>query len=68
MGVFWTVPAALLKQFLSNGQNTFDDIVQYLETARLYQTGPQWVDNVFLSTLLIHQFEGTELENKVKLK
>ena len=60
--------AALLKRFLLHGQNTFDQIDNYLATARLHQTGRQLVDNFIIPTLLIHQFERSEREGDTYLK
>ena len=57
MRVFRSVAAALLQRFLSTGQNTFDGIEQYTKTACIYATGPHWVGNFLLPTLLIHQFD-----------
>ena len=68
MRAFRSVAAALLQRFLSTEQNTFDDIEQYIETARIHQTGRHWVDNFLLPTLLIHQFERAEREGDVYLK
>ena len=48
---------ALLKRFPSTKPNTFEQIEQYLDNARLHPTGRYWVDNVFLPTFLAHQFE-----------
>ena len=62
MRAFRGVSAALLKRFLSSGPKTFDQIQQYLETARLHPTGRHWVDNFLLPTLLVHQFERAERE------
>ena len=62
------VAAALLQRSLSNEQNTFDDIEQYIETARIHPTGPRWVDHFLLPTVLFHQFEGAEREGEVQLK
>ena len=44
MRSFRSVAAALLQRFLSSGQKTFDDIEQYLETARIYPTCRHWVE------------------------
>ena len=68
MRVFRSVAAALLQRFMSTGLKTFGDIVQYLETAHIHLTGQHWVDNFFLPTLLIHQFELVEQEVEVQLK
>ena len=68
MRVFKSVAAALLQRFLSTGQNNFDGIAPYLETACIHLTGPHWVDNFLLPTLLIHQFERTEQKIEVKQK
>ena len=68
MRVFRGVAAALLQRFLSTGQKTVNDIVQYLKTARIHPTGLHWVDKLFLPTLMIHQFERAERESQVQLK
>ena len=68
MRAFRGVSAALLKGFLSSGNKTFEEIEQYLETARLHPTGRHWVDNFLLPTLLIHQFERSEREGNIYLK
>ena len=62
MRAFRGVSAALLKRYLSTGENTFEQIEQYLDTARLHPTGRHWVDNFLLPTLLVHQFERAERE------
>lgn len=68
MQSFRGVAAALIKRFLSDGVKTFEDIEQYLDTARLHPTGRHWVDNFLLPTLLIHQFERAEREGDIDLK
>ncbi|MCG7883058.1 MAG: hypothetical protein JAY96_15870 [Candidatus Thiodiazotropha endolucinida] len=68
MRAFRGVAAALLQRLLSSGQKTFEEIEQYLETARLHPTGRHWVDNFLLPTLLIHQFERAEREGDIHLK
>ena len=68
MRSFRGVAAALMKRFLSNGLKTFENIEQYLDSARLHPTGHHWVDNFLLPTLLIHQFERAEREGDVGLK
>ena len=57
MRAFRGVSAALLKQFLSTGLKTFEQIEQYLDTACLHPTGRHWVNNFLLPTLIVHQFE-----------
>lgn len=47
---------------------TFEQIEQYLDTARLHPTGRHWVDNFLVPILLIHQFERAEREGNVYLK
>ena len=49
--------AAFLKRILSTKPNTFRQIEQYLDNARLHPTARHMVDTVFLPTLLAHQFE-----------
>lgn len=68
MRSFRGVAAALLKQFLSTGPKTFEQIEQYLDIARLHPTGRHWVDNFLLPTLLVHQFERAEREGDIHLK
>ena len=68
MRAFRGVSAALLKRFLLTGPKTFDQIEQYLDTARLHSTGRHWVDNFIIPTLLIHQFERAEREGDIYLK
>ena len=67
-GSFRAVSAALLKRFLSSGPKTFEEIDEYLAVARLHPMGRHWVDNLSLSTLLIHQFERAEREGDYYLK
>ncbi len=61
MRSFRGVSAALLKWFLSTGLKTFEQIQQYLDTARLHPTGWHWVDKFLpqhsLSTSLSMQSE-----------
>ena len=68
MRSFRGVSAALMRTFLSTGFKTFEEVVHYLDTARLHPTGRHWVDNFFLPTLLVHQFERAEREGDVDLK
>ena len=68
MRSFRGVSAALLKQFLSTGSKTFEQIEQYLDIAHLNPTGWHWVDNFLLPTLLIHQFEHAKREGDIYLK
>ena len=68
MRCFRGVSAALLQRFLSSGPKTFEQIEQYLDTARLHPTGRHWVDNFLVPTLLIHQFERAEREGDIYLK
>ena len=68
MRAFRSVSAALLKQFLSTGPKTFEQIEEYLDTARCHPTGRYWVDNFIIPTLLIHQFEHAEREGDIFLK
>ena len=67
-GSFRAVSAALLKRLLSSRPKTFDEIDEYLAVARLHTMGRHWVDNLLLSTLLIHQFQRTEREGDYYLK
>ncbi len=67
MQSFRGVSAAFLKRFLSTGPKTFEQIQQYLDTARLHPTGRHWVDNFLTSTLLVHQFEHAEREGNIYL-
>ena len=67
MRAFHGVSAALLKQFLSTGPKTFEQIEQYLDTACLHPSGHHWVNNFLLPTLL-HQFERAEREGNIHLK
>ena len=60
------ISAALLKLFLSTGPKTFEQLEQYLETARLHPTSRHWVDNFLLPTLLIHPFERSEREGDME--
>ncbi len=60
MRAFRSVSVALLKRFLSTEAKTFDQINQYLDTARLHPTCQHWVDNLIVPTLLVHQFERVE--------
>ncbi len=62
MQPFQSVSAALLKQLLSTGPKTFEQIHQYLDTACLHPTGQHWVDKFLTPTLLVHQFEHAERE------
>ena len=68
MRAFRSVSVALLKRFLSTEAKTFDQINQYLDTARLHPTGQHWVDNLIVPTLLVHQFERAEREGDILLK
>ena len=68
MRAFRGVSAALLKQFLSTGLKTFEQIEQYLDTACLHPTGRHWVNNFLLPTLIVHQFERAEREGNIYLK
>jgi len=68
MRAFRGVSAALLERFLSTGPKTFEQIQEYLDTARLHPTGRHWVDNFLIPTLLIHQFERAEREGDIALK
>ena len=65
MRAFHGVSAALLKQFLSTGPKTFEQIERYLDTACLHPTGHHWVNNFLLPTLLVHQFECAEREGNI---
>ncbi len=59
---------ALLRQYLSTGPKTFEQIEHYLDTACLHPTGRHWVNNFLLPTLLVHQFERAEREGNIHLK
>ena len=65
MRAFRSVSVGLLKRFLSTEAKTFDQINQYLDTARLHPTGQHWVDNFIVPTLLVHQFELAEREGDI---
>ena len=67
MRYFRAVSAALLKRFLSSGPKIFEEMEEYLAIARLHP-GMHWVDNFFLPTLLIHQYERAEREGDYFLK
>ena len=61
MRAFRMVTAALLYEFLKDGgPKTFEDISQYLDTAREHPTGKLWVDCLIRPTLIAHQFERAE--------
>ena len=62
------VTATLLQRFILNFKRCIDDIEQYLEITLIQSTGPHWVDNFVLPTLLIHQLEDAEREGEVHLK
>ena len=60
MRAFRMVTAALLYDFLKDCPKTFEDISQYLDTAREHPTGRLWVDCLIRPTLIAHQFERAE--------
>ena len=55
-----SVASSHLKRFPSRGPKLFEPVDEYLGTAWAHPTGPQWVYNFLLPTLLIHQFEHVE--------
>ena len=56
------VASSHLKRFPSRGPKSFEPIDEYLDTAWAHPTGPHWVYNFLLTTLIIHQFEQIERE------
>ena len=60
MRAFRMLTAALLYDFLKDGPKTFEDISQYLDTAREHPTGKMRVDCLIRPTLIAHQFERAE--------
>jgi len=68
MLAFRSALVALPQRFLSTEAKAFDQINQYLDTARLHPTGQHWVDNFIVPTLLVHQFERAEREGDILLK
>ena len=65
---YHNVASSHLKRFPSTGPNTFEPIDEYLDTAWAHSTGPHWVYNFLLPTLLIHQFEHAEWEGNYYFK
>ena len=51
---YHTVASSHLKKFPSTGPKWFEPKDEYLDTAWAHLTGPHWVYNFLLSTLLIH--------------
>jgi hypothetical protein len=62
MRAFRMVVAALLNEFLSEGEKTHGEIVDYLEKAREHPTGKLWVDCFIIPTMLAHLFMRAERE------
>ena len=62
MRAFRTVVAALLHDFLQEGEKTHADIDAYLEEARGHLTGKLWVDCFIRPTMLAHKFLRAERE------
>ena len=60
MHAFRMVTAVLLYDFLKDDPETFEDISQYLDTAREHPTGKLWVDCLIRPTLIAHQFDRAE--------
>ena len=56
------VACVLLQPFLETGNKTWEEICNYLESARLHPTEGHWVDNLILPTLLAHHLERAERE------
>ena len=63
-----SVAAALLHNFLSTGQKTFEQIDEYINEARTRDTGRHWVDNFLEPLLIVHQFERAEREGDFLLR
>ncbi|KAH3868279.1 hypothetical protein DPMN_031422 [Dreissena polymorpha] len=68
MRAYRGVAVALLKNFMATGPKSFEQIEEYLETARSHPTGRHRVDNFLMPTLLVHQFESAEREGYIDLK
>ena len=62
------VASSHLKRFSSRGPKSFEPIDEYLDTDWAHPTGPHWVYNSLLRTLLIHQFEHVEWEGDYYFK
>ncbi len=54
MRAFRMVIAALLHDFLQEGEQSHADIVAYLKKAREHLTGKLWVDCFITPTMLAH--------------
>ncbi len=59
---------ALLQDFLSEGQQSYEDIQTYLEQASKHPTGKLWVNCLIKPTLIAHRFIRAEREGNLLLR
>ncbi len=62
MRAFRMVVAALLYEYLQEGEKCHDDMVAYLQKAREHPTGKLWVNCLITPTMIAHQFLRAERE------
>lgn len=62
MRAFRMVVAALLHDFLQDGEKHHGDIATYIDKAREHPTGKLWVDCFIVPTMIAHQFLRAERE------
>ena len=60
--------AALLNNFLSEGEKSSEDIDNYLKTEDIYPTRKLWVDCLIKPTFIAHQFIRAEREGDILLR
>ena len=62
MRAFRMVVAALMHDFLQEGDKSHTDIATFLESTRTHPTGRLWTDCFIIPTMLAHQFMRAERE------
>ena len=60
--------AALLNNFLSEGEKSSEDIDNYLKTENIYPNRKLWVDCLIKPTFIAHQFIRAEREGDILLR